>query len=273
MLSAQPADVAEVPTDSASAPPLAGRGVLVTRPREQSARLSELIVAAGGSPFVFPAIEIVDPMDTSALSELIGRLHQFDIAIFVSPTAVERGMRLVRARREFPAGLEVAAIGQGSARALRRHGVADVIAPEGVADSENLLALPGLAAVRGRSVVIFRGVGGRELLGDALTRRGARVEYAQCYRRVPPRADPKPLLRAWERGELHAVTATSSEALRNLFDVVGASGRDRLIDTPLFVTHERIAAAARELGCTTVIVAEPGDEGLVRAMVRHFSPA
>ena len=121
-------------------------------------------------------------------------------------------------------------------------------------------------------MVIFRGEGGRELLGETLRARGAAVEYAECYRRVRPELDPAPLLEAWAGSGLDAVTVTSSEGLRNLAEMVGrsraASGCSR---TPLFVPHPRIAEAARGLGVRTVIVTGPGDEGLLDRADRLIS--
>jgi uroporphyrinogen-III synthase len=97
------------------------------------------------------------------------------------------------------------------------------------------------------------------------------VEYATCYRRARPAADPAPLLREWARGGLDAVTVTSSEGLRNLREMLGEEGRLRLAATPVVVPHPRIAQTARELGIATVIVAaEPGDEGLLAALVARF---
>ena len=89
--------------------------------------------------------------------------------------------------------------------------------------------------------MIFRGDGGRELLGDTLRARGATVDYVECYRRARPAADAGPLVRALERGEIDAVVVSSSEGLRNLFDMVGEAGRQRLQRTPLFAPHARIA--------------------------------
>ncbi len=261
----------EVSAQSPPEPSLAGRGVVVTRPRDQSARLAELIKAASGRPIVFPALEIVDPIDSRTLRSLIDGLDRFDLAIFVSPTSASRGMEMIRASRVLPPGLRFAAIGKGSARELRRLGITEVLTPQEGADSEALLALPELRDMRGRTVVIFRGTGGRELLADTLTRRGAAVEYAECYRRIRPSGDAQMLLRAWSRGEIHGVTVTSREALNNLFDMVGALGRHWLQKTPLFVPHERIARAARALGMAHVVVTESGDEALVAAIVRYFS--
>jgi uroporphyrinogen-III synthase len=249
---------------------LAGRGVVITRPRDQAQQLIALVKSAGGRPIAFPALEIVDALDSRGLRALVVRLEGFDLAIFVSPTAASRGLSLIRRRRELPPGLQLAAVGKGTARELQRLGAANVLAPESGADSEALLALPPLADMRGRSVVIFRGVGGRELLGATLASRGAMVEYAECYRRTRPQADVQVLLRAWTHGEIHAVTVSSSEGLSNLFDMLGTLGRHWLRKTALFVPHERIAARARDLGIADVVVADPGDEAMVGAIARHF---
>ena len=254
-----------------SPPALAGRRVVVTRPAGQTAHLAALIRAAGGEPVLFPALEILDVEDLQPLAALVDRLDAFDLAIFVSANAVNKALALVRARRAWPAALRVATVGRGSERELERHGFAAVIAPGERFDSEGLLDLPELKHVAGKRVVIFRGEGGRELLGDTLSARGAAVEYAECYRRGRPSADPAPLLALRARGELDAFTVTSSEALANLHQMLGEAGRQCLKNTPLFATHERIAAAARALGVQTVVPTGPGDEGLVAGLAVFFA--
>jgi uroporphyrinogen-III synthase len=249
-----------------AAGPLAGRGIVVTRPAQQAAPLAEMIRAAGGRPILFPVLEILDTADLAPLIDVIGRLDRFDLAIFISPNAVLRAMNQIAALGAWPAGLLAAAIGKGSVKALKRFGIDAVIAPARNFDSEGLLALPELQQVAGWRVVIFRGDGGRELLGDTLTARGASVEYIECYRRARPCTDAAPLLRAWARGEVHAVVVTSSEGLRNLFEMVGKLGQSWLRRTPLLAPHPRIVAAARELGCVNVIETAAGDEGVMDAL-------
>lgn len=248
-------------------PPLQGIGVLVTRPAEQARHLVQLISTAGGEAILFPALEILDVADFSPLLDLIRRLDEFNYAIFISPTAVTKAMNLIRARRELPPQLAIAAIGKGSGRELERQGVKQVIVPQGQFDSEGLLALPRFQDMRGKRVVIFRGEGGRELLGNTLCARGARVEYAECYRRGKPGVDAAPLLHRWARGEVHAVTVTSGESLQNLFELLGESGRQWLSKTPLFVPHPRIAETARSLGVEQVVVTAAGDEGVLTDLI------
>ena len=250
--------------------PLAGRGIVVTRPAQQAGPLAAAIQDAGGHAILFPTIEIVDIDDPRPLLALIDRLDQFDIAIFVSPNAVARALPLIGARRQLPEQLQIAAIGHSSVRALARYGVSRVIAPARF-DSEALLDLPETRDVRGKRVVIFRGVGGREALGETLSARGASVEYAQCYRRGLPHADAAPLLAAWNERRLHAVTVTSSEGLRNLFTLAGAPGASLLRATPLFAPHPRIAETARGLGSSAVVITPQGDEGLIAGMTQWFA--
>jgi uroporphyrinogen-III synthase len=147
---------------------LAGRGIVITRPAGEAGRLAALIRDAGGEPLLYPAIVILDAPDVRALDAVIERLDDFDLAIFISPSAVEKAMARITARRALPATLRCAVIGPGGARALQRFGVTGVIAPQGRYDSETLLASCYMQNVRGQRIVIFRGDGGRELLGKTL---------------------------------------------------------------------------------------------------------
>lgn len=252
--------------------PLQGLGVLVTRPAQLNKKLAELIRAAGGLAILFPTLEITDTADSTPLYAIIDRLEQFDLAVFISPNAVDKGMALIRSRRELPPHMKVAAVGQGSANALARQGIDGVLVASSGNDSEALLALPELQQVAGWRVVIFRGEGGRETLAEELQRRGAEVSYAECYRRRKPESDPAPLLALGASGKIAAITVTSAESARNLRDMLGEGARDGdrldwLKRTPLFALHPRIAAAARELGWEKVFVTEPGDEGLVEGLI------
>ncbi len=249
--------------------PLAGRRIVVTRPRAQSAALASLIGGAGGEAILFPAIEIADPVDAGPARALLARLESFDWAIFISANAAQRGLALLG--RPWPGGVRAAAVGLETRRLLIAHGVPDPIAPEGRSDSEALLALPAFDAVRGLRVAIIRGEGGREVLRDALQARGAAVEYAECYRRVRPQADPGPLLSEWARGSVHAVSVNSAEALSNLLAMVGEAGASHVRSAPLFVPHPRVADDARRLGFARVVVAGPGDGEMLAALVAYFA--
>jgi len=256
--------------DALAARPLEGRHIVVTRPAGQAAHLAEALVNLGAQPVLFPVLAIFDIEDPAPLLDVAIRLDDYDWAAFVSPNAVERALTPILARRPWPAGLRVATIGVSSEQALARFGITGVVAPRERFDSEALVALPELQDMAGKRVIIFRGDGGRELLGDTLKARGARVDYLSCYRRGKPAADPAPLLKLWGDGRLDALTVTSSEGLRNLYDMVGKLGQSWLRQTPTFVPHARIAEQAAGLGLHRVIATGPGDDGLVAGLLEHF---
>ena len=243
--------------------PLAGLTIVVTRPREQAAELVQRIEQLGGKPLLFPLLEIEAVRDTSALREQLSRLHQTALAIFISPNAVRYGLAAISAAGGFPARLKIATIGQGSAKALHELGIAAVIAPTNRFDSEGLLEQAELQNVAGKHVMIFRGDGGRELLGDTLVARGARVEYVTCYLRSKSNLDAGAMFAVGP----DAVTVTSSEALKHLWQMLEAPDREKIATVPLFVPHERIATAARQQGWQHVTITESGDDGLMSGLI------
>lgn len=248
--------------------PLDGVGIIVTRPQRPAAVFATRIAALGGTPLIWPAIVILPPQDCAQLADVHRTLDRYDIAIFVSANAVEFGARAAGA---WPAHLQTYAPGPGTAEALAAAGIAHARIPVKSRDSEGLLELPELADVAGKRVVIFRGEGGREFLGNSLRMRGATVDHVPCYRRVAPQAGADGLIEAMRDGRADALTVTSAEGLANLVAALGASGRVPLANLPTFAAHPRIAERAREYGLSTVETAG-GDAGLLAGLLEWFEP-
>ncbi len=243
--------------------PLAGLGVLVTRPARQAGAFAQKLAALGATPVVYPAIVILPPADRVALDAAHARLASYDYAFFVSANAVEYG---APDAARWPATLLAFAPGPGTAEALAAVGIRDARVPATSFDSEGLLALPELADVRGRRAVIFRGEGGREALAAALAARGAHVDHAVCYRRAAPSGSAAGLVEALADGRVQAVTVTSSEGVDNLWHALGEDGRALARRVPWFAPHPRIAERARALGLEVVATAA-GDAGLLAGLV------
>ncbi|MDT8363951.1 MAG: uroporphyrinogen-III synthase [Nitrosomonas sp.] len=254
-----------------SRPQLNGVGVLITRPGHQAGYLADSIRELGGIPWLFPVLAIADIDDKQPLLDLIARLDSFHMAIFVSPNAIDKAMPFIKQRGAWPAHLAAATVGQGSANLLKSHGVATVIVPDSGSDSEALLRMPALQQVSGRHIVIFRGNDGRKLLGDTLSTRGANVEFATCYLRSKPVVDIEPLLTDWRDHKIQAVTISSSEGLDNLFDMLGKTGQQLLMDTPLFTAHDRIANKASALGVSKICCIPGGDDGTIQGLLDFFN--
>jgi uroporphyrinogen-III synthase len=257
------------PSEKLPAPrgPLAGVGVIVTRPARQAAGLARQLAALDATPIVFPAIAILPPANRAPLDDVHAALARYDIAIFVSANAVEYG---VPAPHVWPAKLLTLAPGPGTAAALAATGIADTRIPATTFDSDGLLELPELRDVGGKRVVIFRGEGGRGQLGEALQQRGAEVTYVECYRRTAPTTGAAGLREVLLDARAHALTVTSSEGLDNLCALLAGADLRRLKQLPAFAPHPRIAEHARGLGFAPV---ETGaaDAGLIAGLLEWFA--
>ncbi|MCP4285504.1 MAG: uroporphyrinogen-III synthase [Gammaproteobacteria bacterium] len=246
---------------------LEGVGVLVTRAVHQAAGLCKLIDELQGRPIRLPAVEICAPAQTEALSEQLAQTKTCDIAIFISTNAVNWGLKQLPGGR-LPEKVIIAAVGLATAQALATSGHAVSVVPDEGFNSEALLATPELSAARvaGQKILIFRGEGGRQLLGETLNRRGASIEYAEVYRRCCP-AHVGNLGQADWINDVDIITATSNIMLDNLFHLFGQAQREWLQRTPLVVISERTHNHAGDLGCRQVILAAgPDDRSIVEAI-------
>lgn len=251
---------------------LAGKRILVTRPRHQADGWCRALRDAGASVDHIPMLAI-EPIENGAPLQAIKRrildFDQIDRAIFVSQNAVQLGCDwLDRYWPQLPIGPRYYAIGAATARALREHGIdcqrGGETAPDTM-DSEALLALPELRDVAGERVLIFRGSGGRPRIGDALRQRGARVDYCELYRRALPGTAERQL--ADYTAQPDAIAVHSGETLANLCHCIDKSGRRALLRAPLVCPSERVAGRARELGFAhTQAALNAGDNAMTEAL-------
>jgi uroporphyrinogen-III synthase len=243
-------------------PPLAGVAVVVTRPRAQAVGFAAMVSAAGATPILLPALEI-EPVELDAAARERLAPDAFDWAIYTSANAVTHSLRQLPR----PVRAHVAAIGRATARVLEELGLAVHAVPAGPSESEGLLALAPFDAPSGQRILIVKGEGGRTLLREALTRRGAEVTTADVYRRVPARPDPAALA-ALRRacGEVRVVVAaTSAESLAALLAAVPDASLPRLRDAELLVPGGRIADAARAQGWRGALIVATGAEDAAMA--------
>lgn len=243
--------------------------VMVTRPAQLAEALMAQLAEAGTKPWLFPLLEIV-PRTSAELERQLAHLEQYDMAIFISPTAVHYGVDAVAEHQSWPASVILATIGAGSAHELenRLQRVPDIIPAKGN-DSETLLAEPAMQDVKGKHILIFRGRGGREQLARTLRTRGALVEYAEVYERQRPRVDTAPLNTAVRNKAIDVILITSSEALDNLLAMVEPANLNALREIQMLVIHSRQAEHVRQHG----FILEPiiAQDGSVNAIIKALS--
>jgi uroporphyrinogen-III synthase len=248
---------------------LSGRSIAITRPAGQATKLAALIEEQGGQAVMFPLIAITSLDDYSIFEQQMAGIENYDWAIFISSNAVENAMpRLLKAFDGIPKTLQFAAIGPMTAAGLAAFGVADTLVPTHRFDSEALLALPEMLAVANKNIVIFRGIGGRDVLADTLKARGANVDFAECYQRINPQTDVNFLSTLWQNGQLDAIVVTSSEAMRHLLALSGDA--PWIHNVVLCVNHARIAGLLDPT--LKVAVAEsPGDEAMLQCLINALN--
>ena len=149
----------------------------------------------------------------------------------------------------------VLAVGQGTARALRQHGVKQPLCPARQ-DSEGLLAHPALQALRQRRVALVGAPGGRGVLRHELAARGARLREVQVYRRVPPRLDRRHVSALQALPRSARVLLSSQEALHNLCSLLPPPALARLCAATAVVSSERLAEAAGAAGFRRIVQAD-----------------
>ncbi|MDX6681873.1 MAG: uroporphyrinogen methyltransferase / synthase [Solirubrobacteraceae bacterium] len=231
--------------------PLAGRSVAVTRARAQASALAGRLRALGASVVEAPAIR-VEPLDAT-LPDLTG----FDLLCVTSPNGARRLLECCRDARDLH-GPAIAAIGPGTADALRAGGIeADVVPPRAVAES----LVEALADRPVRRALIARAERARDVLPDALRARGAQVEILALYRTVA-----EPLGEATRDAALGAdyVTFTSASAVRFFVEAAGRPrSRSRIVSIGPITSD-----ALREHGLAPdVEAAEHTPDGLVAALL------
>lgn len=248
---------------------LAGCGVLITRAKHQAQELRSEIEAAGGSVFLFPAIDIIG-RDVLDIGQELATLAKPDIAIFVSGNAVDYGLAAVRAKNA-----KIAAVGPATRAAIEAVGVDVDIFPAGGFDSEHLLRHDELQSVRAKNIVIVRGQSGRGLLADTLTKRGANVSYLSVYERIPYEptlADLEYLEIALNQARIRFVIVLSVETLEILVQILPPQCLGLLRKSALVAPSTRVLQRASELipGIETVLAPSPQAPTVVNTLIRQW---
>ena len=241
--------------------PLAGRRIVVTRSRAQASQLSARLRDLGAEPLEVPAIRITEPADGgAALRAAVVAIATYDWLILTSPNGVERTLELVADVRSL-AGTRIAAIGPGTAAALRAHRIEADLVPERFVAEALLGAFPDGP---GR-VVLARAAVARDVLPDGLRAKGWDVDVVEAYRTLGAELPAHVLDRA---AGADAITFTSSSTVERF---VAQAGRDRV--PPVVACIGPVTAAtAREHGLRVDIEAPVHTiDGLVDALVAFYA--
>ncbi|HWP42813.1 MAG TPA: uroporphyrinogen-III synthase [Blastocatellia bacterium] len=260
--------------------PLAGRRVVVTRPRGQSEEITSLFEGMGAAVIHCPTIEIREPDDPSGLDRAIERLETYDWIVFTSANGVDFFFRRLARKRPDPVsaleGRLLCAIGPATAASVEAAG-ASVALVASDSKAEGAFAaiverLGGEHNVRGVRFLIPRARIARDFLPSRLAELGATVDAVETYQTVRPNLDSQSIIRLFTEDRPDVITFTSSSTVTNLASLVGMKDLGGLLaGITIACIGPVTAATAREHGLTNILQPETYTAAaLVEAVARSI---
>jgi uroporphyrinogen III methyltransferase/synthase len=271
--------------------PLFGKRVLVTRPRGQAAGVARLIRRRGGEAVLWPAIEIGPPPEPLRAAKAAGEIDRYDVVVFTSENGVAWFWRELEAAGRDARALghaRVAAIGPGTAAALRARGIRADITPaeyrgEALAQAilEDVRVVGELSARAfegsnaGLRVLIPRAVVAREVLADRLRAAGCEVSVVPVYETRAASASVErreELARLLREQAVDVVLLTSSSTADSLCDALGPGAGELLKGALIASIGPITTATATRRGLEVGVTAyESTTVGLIEAVERRLA--
>jgi len=231
---------------------LSGLQVLLTRPQHDGEQWRNQFQSLGATVEHIPSFVIAPLAPPAQLQE---RLQQASMGIFISGNAV-RALDESLSDSSLKQSIDWYAVGPKTEALATSLGFS--VKPAAAYDSEGLLQHESLKAVAGRSCVIIRGEGGRELLAETLRARGADVNYCELYRRDCAWQNENRLASYLQqaKAECTVITVSSPDALNYTFLLAEkANMLGNIQSMPFLVASDRVAIAAKQQGVRCLIQA------------------
>ena len=198
--------------------PLQGCKVLVTRPAELVSTMSARLRALGAEVLEVPAIATVPIPENEPLARAFERIATYSWLVFTSPSGVRIFFDELAAAEvdvRSLAGARIAALGQGTAAALKERGMFADLVPAGATGEALGWALAG-AARPGDTFLIPRARIGNKELVEALA--GYEVDDVPTYDTVPLSGGLVDLAGQFRQGRIFCAAFTSSSGVRTFAD-------------------------------------------------------
>ena len=233
----------------------------------------------GASIHPFPVMETVAIDQSTDIVSIGNYLHNYTSykkAFFVSKSSVYFLLDWLKNNFEkYPKGLPLGpryyAIGKTTADALKNINI-NADHPKKDFSSEGLLGLPSLLVGGQQKVIIFSGVGGRQLLSNELKSRGFLVDDCELYNRKCLKDFSTEINRLISKDVLDVVIVHSAELLENLLSQTAPTNLFTLKLLTLLVPSERIRLLAQNLGFKKIICSPSAStEQMVSVMRECYS--
>ncbi|MBW1989996.1 MAG: uroporphyrinogen-III C-methyltransferase [Deltaproteobacteria bacterium] len=254
--------------------PLFGKTIVVTRSRAQASALVERLAELGARCIETPAIRVAPPEDPGPMDRAIDALSSFHWLGFTSVNGVDFFFDALRTKgldARALGGAKVAAIGPATAARLGDFGIVPDLVPETFRAESVAEAFSGMD-MEGKRVLLPRARLARPVLPVELSKMGAEVHEVVAYETLPGADDAGDLPLLLEKGEVDAVTFTSSSTVDNFARILGEADFAEKMSRTLAACIGPVTAETLEKhGVKPAVVAEQYTiAGLVDALAGHF---
>jgi uroporphyrinogen-III synthase len=254
--------------------PLQNRRILVTRPKNMSSTVADLLTSLGAVPILIPAIVLVPPPSCAELDDALHNLRSFSLVVFTSASAVQAFAARAALLSVPPRPRRVAVIGPATASAVQGTGIIPddlrlIMPPRYISES---LAETLLPYAPGAQILLPRAFAARELLPDVLIRAGATVTIADAYQTIVPQSSMEALADLFTTDPPDAVTFTSASTARNVASLLESANLRIPPFTVLASIGPITSQAMRDVGLIPTLEAQESTiQGLIEALSAHFS--
>ena len=246
---------------------LKGRTVIVTRPRDRAGTLSSRLRDLGANVVEMPCIETRPLSPCPQMDQALKNIDSYQWLAFTSPAGVTTLMDNLRQKNLDVRALgriRIAAIGPGTDRELRNHGLRADLIPE-VYDGAHL----GQALAKARpsgSVLILRAQWGTEDLTDTLQQAGIAYEDVRCYETLYVSSQAEEVKSLLNRENPPIVTFTSASTVRGFAGAMGSFDPQSLLGACI---GEQTRAEAEKYGIPTVMAEKATMDALIDAIQKE----
>jgi len=255
--------------------PLQGRRLVVTRSQGQASELSRLLEERGADALGLPLIEIERGVDAQTAADVFAELGSYDWLVFSSPNGVRGFFEAFFETFEDIRSLgflRIAAVGQATAKEIRKYYVSVDLIPE-EANAESLAeALVATGTLDSAKALVATGNLGRETLTAKLEEARAIVDRFEVYRARPTDLSGHPAAKRFREQGADAILFTSPSGAKSFVAQAEHLVLEKDALRPKTVSIGPITSEAmRELGLPVDLQAsEASLESLVETVVSAF---
>lgn len=251
---------------------LSGKTILITRSKNASSEIHDLLESRGASVVCLPTIEITDPDSWNECDATIWKLAEYNSICFTSKNTVEKFVQRIRLIR--PQALNTLAtrnlyaVGEKTKSTLEENGFTVQPIPQ-IHSAENLAHSFSGQNISGRHFLFPKSNIACDVIPKELRSLGAVVDEIVTYKTVIPESENLEYVRTFlTDGKIDIVTFFSPSSVRNFTEMIGVDALQRVV---IAVIGPTTAEAVKEAGLEVDIVAKQQTaESLVHGIEDHF---